>query len=350
MANYYIKGGDGKEYGPSTDETIQQWIRENRIASYSEIKTEGGEFKRADSFPEFAAMFNQSGFAPESDSKVVPPEISCGSTRCDAVPEMTVNIGSCIGRGFDLVMRNIGMMVMMTFLFFIACVALNIPSYAGSFLEAGGKISGNTDMALPAAGLHLASFVLMLFLQGPLMGAFYLFLIKYIRGNAAGVSDIISEIQPKVTQIIICWVVTQVAILALMVLGFVAFGLLAYFGFGADFISAFKSSPPNISSDAVIGLIGGVLLAVAPAIYLSISYTFAIPLVADKGLPFWDAMELSRKTITQKWFSTFILFLLAGFIMMVGITCCLLPGLITFPAAMAAIMYLYEDTFGQSGS
>jgi len=33
-----------------------------------------------------------------------------------------------------------------------------------------------------------------------------------------------------------------------------------------------------------------------------VAWIFAVPLVADKGLEFWSAMELSRKVVTRVWF------------------------------------------------
>jgi uncharacterized membrane protein len=46
----------------------------------------------------------------------------------------------------------------------------------------------------------------------------------------------------------------------------------------------------------------GFLLLILPGIYLSVAYVFTIPLIADKGLGVWDAMELSRKTVGKQWF------------------------------------------------
>lgn len=50
---------------------------------------------------------------------------------------------------------------------------------------------------------------------------------------------------------------------------------------------------------------------ILPAIYLAIAWAFALPLVADKKLLFWPAMELSRKVVTRVWFEVFVLILIA---------------------------------------
>jgi uncharacterized membrane protein len=46
----------------------------------------------------------------------------------------------------------------------------------------------------------------------------------------------------------------------------------------------------------------GFLLLIIPGIYLSVAYVFTLPIIADKGLGVWEAMELSRKTVTKQWF------------------------------------------------
>lgn len=62
----------------------------------------------------------------------------------------------------------------------------------------------------------------------------------------------------------------------------------------------------------------GFLLLVLPGIYLSIAYVFTLPLIADKGLDVWDAMELSRKTVTKHWFKVFGLLFLLSLIFLAG--------------------------------
>ena len=46
----------------------------------------------------------------------------------------------------------------------------------------------------------------------------------------------------------------------------------------------------------------GFILLVLPGIYLSIAYVFTLPLIVDKGLAVWEAMELSRQRATKHWF------------------------------------------------
>jgi hypothetical protein len=55
----------------------------------------------------------------------------------------------------------------------------------------------------------------------------------------------------------------------------------------------------------------GLLFCFVPGLYLFVAWSFSVPLVADKRLEFWSAMELSRQVATRVWFELFVLLLLA---------------------------------------
>ncbi len=56
-------------------------------------------------------------------------------------------------------------------------------------------------------------------------------------------------------------------------------------------------------------ILGG-LLFIFPGIYLSIAYMFALPLIIDRGLKPWQAMELSRLAVTKAWFRIFAIYII----------------------------------------
>ncbi|MDX5373340.1 MAG: DUF975 family protein [Pseudomonadaceae bacterium] len=90
----------------------------------------------------------------------------------------------------------------------------------------------------------------------------------------------------------------------------------------------------------------GFLLLIIPGIYLSVAYMLAIPLVVERGLSPWQALETSRKAISQHWFKVFGLFLLLGLIL--GLSAIPLGiGLIwTIPLFVVALGVLYRIIFG----
>jgi hypothetical protein len=70
---------------------------------------------------------------------------------------------------------------------------------------------------------------------------------------------------------------------------------------------------PLLLTGLVAGLLTeiGLCFCILPMIYLMVAWAFAIPLVADKKMFFWGAMELSRKVVTRVWFEAFVLLLVA---------------------------------------
>ena len=55
----------------------------------------------------------------------------------------------------------------------------------------------------------------------------------------------------------------------------------------------------------------GFLFCIVPWIYLTVAWVFSVPLAAEKNLPFWPAMELSRRAVSRVWFSMCLLMLIA---------------------------------------
>jgi hypothetical protein len=90
----------------------------------------------------------------------------------------------------------------------------------------------------------------------------------------------------------------------------------------------------------------GFLLFVIPGLYLSIAWLLAIPLVAERGLSPWRALETSRRAISQHWFKVFGLYSLICLLLAIG-TLPLGIGLIwTLPLAALAFGVLYRTIFG----
>jgi uncharacterized membrane protein len=75
-----------------------------------------------------------------------------------------------------------------------------------------------------------------------------------------------------------------------------------------------------------------------------------MPLIIDRNLGFWDAMELSRRMVSKHWFIVFALLLVAGLLAACGIIACCVGVFVTMPIASVAILYAYEDIFGQKAA
>jgi hypothetical protein len=196
--------------------------------------------------------------------------------------------------------------------------------------------------------IPLVGFLYLVF-AGVLCGGLYLVFLKRIRGQPAVVQDVFAGFSGPFGQLLLA--------------GFISY---------------------------LLGMIGVACCCVIPGVYLLVAWVFSVPLVMDKRLEFWSAMELSRKVVTRVWFEILGLLLVAflpvilaiiftsikgslialpsiwetvrsgqpdpgrimqlvgqlskhQFAMAVGIK---LVVLLNLPFAVGALMYAYEDLFG----
>jgi hypothetical protein len=91
----------------------------------------------------------------------------------------------------------------------------------------------------------------------------------------------------------------------------------------------------------------GYFLCVLPGIYLTVAWLFAYPLIFERSLDFWPAMEVSRKVVHERWWEFFGLALGAAALVVLGLLVAVVGVFFTAPIAFGAIMYAYEDIFGQ---
>jgi hypothetical protein len=109
----------------------------------------------------------------------------------------------------------------------------------------------------------------------------------------------------------------------------------------------FAFAPLLLAAVVCGGLTALGLLLIAPGIYLAVGYIFVLPLVIDKRMEVWTAMEVSRRVVHQQWWTTFALALVAAMIALAGLLAFGVGLLVAVPVATATVMYAYEDLFGR---
>jgi uncharacterized membrane protein len=109
--------------------------------------------------------------------------------------------------------------------------------------------------------IPLAGSILVGLLEGVLYGGVYLIFLRRIRGEPASVGE-------------------------------------AFAGFGTGFVQLMLAG----FLTKLLATVGLCCCLVVPGIYLFVAWVFAVPLVADRRMEFWSAMELSRKVVTRVWF------------------------------------------------
>jgi len=90
----------------------------------------------------------------------------------------------------------------------------------------------------------------------------------------------------------------------------------------------------------------GFALLIIPGIYLAIAYSFTLPLMIDKKLDIWGAMEVSRQAVTHAWFTVFGVNITLAFLIVISAIPMGIGLIWTVPLAMIAQGVMYRKIFG----
>ena len=183
---------------------------------------------------------------------------------------------SCVSRAWAVVKENFWLCVGSTFLVYLVVAAAGM---------------------IPLGGIIV---------QGPLFGGLYWMILKLLRREPAAVGDAFQGFNRGWGQLVGVTLVTGLLAVACMVPAAIVF---------ITAVSTAGNSTPSVG----LLVVGGALafLGFLGMIYLTIGWAFALPLVADKQIPFWPAMKLSRRIVSMHWWQVFAVLFLAFLIMFV---------------------------------
>ena len=91
---------------------------------------------------------------------------------------------------------------------------------------------------------------------------------------------------------------------------------------------------------------GLTMIGIRRGLYLSVAYMLALPLVAERGLTPWQALETSRKAISRHWFKVFGLLLVLSLLMLVSMIPLFIGLIWTGPLFVVSMGILYRTIFG----
>ncbi|WP_448573733.1 hypothetical protein [Trichothermofontia sp.] len=115
-----------------------------------------------------------------------------------------------------------------------------------------------------------------------------------------------------------------------------------------DFFKGFQWFAPLVLSfiASQFFILVGSAFCLIPGIYLATAYQLIIPLILDRNMNFWEAMETSRKIVTKQWFAWFVFGLLMGVINIGGLIACFVGIFFTIPLTYCMWVAAYEDVVG----
>lgn len=287
-ARYFLISTDGRHCGPLSPDDVRVWLADGRASRHSRARRDGETA--------WAALRDM----PEFEDATRPPYVGGGSPSDP--PEPDADDERQADEAFDNDMP---------------------PAQTGAGLDAlscfrRGWYLLTRDFAVLAGWTLCVAIIIMLVgliprvgwlvgmvVNNLLMAGVYLLFLARMRGFSPSPADVARVVQSSAIPIVLA--------------GFAQLGMTAI----------------------------GLVLLILPGIYLAVGYAFVIPLIIDRGMPVWEAMELSRTTVHKQWFQTFGLLLAAG-LLLIGSAMLFGVGLIvTLPLCTAAIMFAYEDLFGR---
>jgi hypothetical protein len=177
---FKVKGSDEKEYGPVSSAQVRAWVIEGRINARTPLLPEAAtEWKEASQFPEFADLFESAWSAAR-----VPPPIATSVDQDAAAREIIgrgfqVDIGSCLGRAWDLMQKDFWPIVGVNALVWLLIVA--------------------------ASGAYVG-----LIVTGPFLGGLYYFFLRKVRNKPAKLEDAFAGFSMAFVQLMLAYLVSTV--------------------------------------------------------------------------------------------------------------------------------------------
>jgi hypothetical protein len=91
----------------------------------------------------------------------------------------------------------------------------------------------------------------------------------------------------------------------------------------------------------------GYVFLIIPGIYLTVAYTWALALMADRRMGYWDAMKASMRVVNRNFWETLLLVLIVSVISSLG-GIVAFGYILTMPLSYCILMAAYRRIFGLS--
>jgi hypothetical protein len=113
-----------------------------------------------------------------------------------------------------------------------------------------------------------------------------------------------------------------------------------------DLFAGFSEAPGTLILAGLaitILTMAGFFFFILPGIYFGIALTFTYPLILEKKLAFFPAMEVSRRVITRNWWRMLLLMLAAALFSLMGIVALFIGIILTLPISMCVLTCAYDS-------
>lgn len=196
---------------------------------------------------------------------------------------------------------------------------------------------------IAAVGMLIAGLVPLGILMGPMMCGIYLSYFQLMRGQQIEFGTLFKGFD-YFGQSLIATLIHIVPILVVFVPGYIIF----YVSFFL-MLQGQGGEPDPAVMMSFLGFAGLFwLVMIVFIMVVSVLFTFAYPLIVDRGLSGVDAVKLSIKAALANFWRLLGLFFLNALLGMVGVLLCYVGVFFLLPISFGAISAAYEQVFGLS--
>ncbi len=260
-------------------------------------------------FTNLPAPSERAGIEPAAEAAPASALVQAPSSASGSpVPEGTIDIGTCIETGWNCFKAHWANLVLGALIMFAISFVSQVPVQAAQYIFEMFDKGTKPETWLIVAGVVVFFFFWLIAMacSALINGGFLYYCLNSLR-RAPEVADLFAGFRSSVwIQLVLGMLVTAVFIWI------------------------------------------GILLLIIPGIYLAVAFYYTPLLIIDRKMGFWEAMQLSRRTVHPQWFTVFGLAILAGLMSLLGVFLCCVGMLATFPLASLWLTQSYRQLFGDS--
>lgn len=315
MSWHYAVGG--AQLGPVDDVEFERLVGIGEITPDTLVWQQGMPgwvpLRDARALQRPAAVVDQATASPPAPEPTIDPDFAYARIVADG---RRVSPVDSLRRGWDLVFADPGQSIGVSALVLLTIIGAGFIPCAGSIAQ--------------------------IVATGPLIGSWYLYFLKRMRGQPTEWADAWAGFSsPMLVQLVLQYVVATVVSLLVLIPVFAGFFVLFFSTIAAAAVDE------RLTPLALVGVIGLALLATAALLYITLTWVFAPALIIDRQLAFWPAMKLSWRVAHQQFLPLLGLVLLCGLIYLAGFLALCVGILVALPVCIAALAFAYEDLFGE---
>lgn len=191
---------------------------------------------------------------------------------------------------------------------------------------------------IPILGI-VFSILIPAFIKGPIRSGLLLTYLRYLRGERVVPNDVFCTFNARFWKLAVANLVPTLLAALCYLPGLVLIILMAV---GTS--TAGGGGPPPATPLVFVGVIA-MFIGMLVQVYLSISWIYTLPLVADRHFRVLDAMRLSRQVVGRHFWQHLWYLIFSAIVAFIGLLACGLGILVAMPLTEMAGCLLYERVF-----